>query len=129
MGTELSVLVQTPNSSRDVTGTCPCCGAALPPEIPRLSRGRLAIYTFVRDHPACTIDDIVNHVYRDRIDGGPITANNSILVSIIKTNKRLAALGHGYRIKSSHRGPGATWSLMKVEPNAHQPVPSSLPRL
>lgn len=90
---------------------CPTCGAVVPNlnEI-KLSPTQRKIYDYVSRRPGCSIDQIFNHVYSDRADGGPLCIN-TISVMIISINKRLT----GQRVAASSRGPGATYRLVKTE--------------
>ena len=60
------------------------------------------------------IGDLVDQVYADDPDGGPITAPRSVNVMIHKANAQLSTQGH--RIKSMWLGRGARYHLVKVTP-------------
>jgi len=51
------------------------------------------------------IDDLVDVVYADHPDGGPLTAKTCIYVLIHNANKKLVP--KGFVIRSEHGGPGA----------------------
>lgn len=51
-------------------------------------------------------------LYADRHDGGPDNPLNVVYVTIKKTNERLLAVGE--RVHASRRGPGATYSVVKI---------------
>lgn len=40
-----------------------------------------------------SLDGLIEAVYADRVDGGPVTAANSVSVTIVALNRRLACLG------------------------------------
>lgn len=93
--------------------TCPHCGSILPePESKfHLTPSERKVYDYIAKHPKCETNHIISHMYGGR---GPEYARLNIHVFVNRINKKL--LDH--RIQSSARGPGATYSLVKVLPNA-----------
>ena len=95
---------------------CPCCegsgeieeGAPVP-----LSPMQLCIFDIVRKSkygvpgPA-----LVDRVYADWADGGPINAYNSVQVQIRRLNDRLAKAG--LRIASETHGEGGGYKLERI---------------
>lgn len=97
---------------------CPCCHGAgrikthepLPTYLPPIGA---KIYRAVKARPGVIGGhDLVDIVYGDHRDGGPETAMDSIHVLINKMNKRLATVGEC--LKADRRGPGATYSIVKL---------------
>lgn len=88
---------------------CECCGAVIPPQRLELSPTQAKIYNFVAKRPDCNIDQIHEHLYYHRTDGGPEKA--TINTMICQLNKRLK----GHRIKCTHPGWWATYRLVKLE--------------
>jgi hypothetical protein len=58
------------------------------------------------------IGDLVNAVYADDPDGGPVTAPRSVNVMIHRANAQLAV--QGYQIKSMWLGRGARYHLVSA---------------
>ena len=102
---------------------CPCCGQLLAPAQTALSfvdkyravmkDGRMVKltalqYLLVSAVRRCglTLDELVNVAYGQRVDGGPETAFNVVLVSLSQANKRLQKLG--VAVKAERRGSGQT---------------------
>jgi hypothetical protein len=56
------------------------------------------------------IGDLVDQVYADHVDGGPVTAPRSVNVLIHRANVQLAP--QGYRIKAMSLGRGARYRLV-----------------
>lgn len=88
--------------------TCKCCGAVIPEPAQNLSPTQRKLYAFVAKHPGVTLDQIFNHLYADRADGGPLYTN-IVSVFISTMNKILV----GQRIRADKPGPGATYRLIK----------------
>jgi hypothetical protein len=61
-----------------------------------------------------TINNLVDLVYVDDPDGGPVTAQRSLNVMAHKANKQLRA--QGYQIKSMWMGRGAIYRLVRIVP-------------
>jgi hypothetical protein len=60
------------------------------------------------------IGELVDAVYADDPDGGPVTAPRSVNVMIHKANKQLRS--QGYQIKPTWLGRGARYHLVRVAP-------------
>jgi DNA-binding response OmpR family regulator len=85
---------------------CPECGQPIAPDVelsPILSR----IYEFVRRHPRCTRDQIIDHVYADDPNGGP-ESRHTIAVHIYRLNRVLRPYGIVVRATKGH---GANYSI------------------
>jgi hypothetical protein len=61
-----------------------------------------------------TIGDLVDAVYADDPDGGPVTAPRSVNVMIHMANRQLAA--QGFAIRSMWLGRGARYRLVRIVP-------------
>lgn len=102
--------------------SCPHCNRPYPPDIyvggPRGGRSRQKIYEFVKANPhGVTRQQIEDAVYGDYEDGGPLTAQSSIYVMIVKVNRVLRH--HGFIIRAE-RGRGALYTLQELKPT-HRP--------
>lgn len=103
--------VLTEQGAERETKTCPCCGSVIPNPIGRtLSPSQRKVYFFVARHAGCTWQDIADHIYSDRADGGALSARLCIATFIYHANRRLT----GQRIVCTG-GPGATYRLVKIE--------------
>jgi hypothetical protein len=92
---------------------CKCCGQILPPKIKLPAAVSQRIYDFVAKHPeGVDTARIVDHVYADRLDGGPEWSNNTVHTLICKLNHKYLA-AHGLRIKG-RGGPGSTYTLQQI---------------
>jgi hypothetical protein len=96
---------------------CPACGE--PFEADRLAAARDAltptqrrIFDAVRAVPEIQMDHIVDRVWGDDPNGGPMDARQNISVQIANANRRLKPIG--LRISASHRGAGATYSIREI---------------
>jgi hypothetical protein len=61
-----------------------------------------------------TINNLVDLVYGDDPNGGPLTAPRSLNVLAHRANKQLRA--QGYQIKSAWLGRGAIYQLVRIAP-------------
>lgn len=93
------------------TYTCPCCGGTLasPPSaeevmalqfyaiehnVPFSDIQKNIVNAMLRKYPTrISLETLVDYAYSDRIDGGPLFAKESVMVSISKLRKKLAPLG------------------------------------
>jgi len=93
---------------------CPCCGQPYPAdsgdlvfldeyrvvgkgsETVRLTTTQYKIISAVRRR-TLSLEEIINTVYGDRPDGGPLSARNTISVHMVRLNERLAPLGISVR--------------------------------
>jgi hypothetical protein len=94
---------------------CECCGHPLPTwEVQlELTRGQRAIYAALHRAgqagvPFCLLLD---RVYSDRADGGPLTATNSMQVQKNKMQPRLAKFGMKIATTKGH---DSIWRLEKL---------------
>jgi hypothetical protein len=88
---------------------CPCCGQVIAPEL-QLPLVKQRIYNAVRWSGSITRSDLMNRVYRDHRDGGPVY-ENVIAVHIKQMNERWLR-PRGIEIKGTG-GPGSTYSIRK----------------
>ena len=89
---------------------CECCGQLIPPFIKIQGPVKKAIYDFVSKHPeGVTTTQIINHVYANDVNGGPLT--NTIRVLVHRLNAELQCFG--LMIRSS-KGPGSTYTLRNM---------------
>jgi hypothetical protein len=95
---------------------CPCCnGTGLINEYPpvRLSEMQYRIWDIVRRAPhGIAVGELVNRVYADHPNGGPISAPQSVCVTVWKANKRLALANQ--KIVST-KGRGSIYSLQHID--------------
>jgi hypothetical protein len=96
-----------------MTTRCRCCGQPLPTLPDRLRRARhptlAAIVEAVQIHGgAASMEQIVQHVWRDDPDGGPLQPHANVHQAVKRGEDALAALGWSLRTR---RGPGAVWAL------------------
>jgi hypothetical protein len=95
---------------------CPCCLGAgeIEQQSPvHLSTMQLKIYDIVRRSKHGIVgEQLINKVYEDRRDGGPICARLSVHVQISNMNKRLAVVGQ--RVKATARGRGSVYKLERL---------------
>lgn len=98
--------------------TCPCClgrgkvELKEPPPVPMASLPA-QLYRVVKAKPGLLgANQIVEVLYADDIDGGPEEAVKCVHVMINRMNKLLAGVGE--KIKADRRGPGATYSIVKL---------------
>lgn len=92
---------------------CPCClgkGEIEERSPVHLSPMQFKIWDVVRrSKHGITGPDLTGKVYADKEDGGPLNANISVHVQIVKANIRLAPAKQ--RIVSTGGGPGALYRL------------------
>ncbi len=94
---------------------CPACQRPFPPALVVSGSVRQRLVNIVADRPdGIAIGDLVDQVYADDPDGGPVTAPRSVNVMIHKANKQLRA--QGYQIQSMWLGRGARYHLVRVAP-------------
>jgi hypothetical protein len=93
---------------------CPACRRPFPPPLVVTGWVRQRVVNIVSSRPdGIAIGDLVDAVYADDPDGGPVTAPRSVNVMIHKANAQLAA--QGYAIKSMWLGRGARYRLVKID--------------
>jgi hypothetical protein len=96
-----------------MTARCPCCGQPLPTLPDQLRKARhsmlAAVVEAVQIHGgAASMEQIVQHVWRDDPDGGPLQPTATVHQAAKRGKDTLAALGWSLRTR---RGPGALWVL------------------
>jgi hypothetical protein len=94
---------------------CPCCGGAgqITERSPvRLTMMQFRIWDIVRKLDGISAADLVDRVYVNHPNGGPINAAKCICVIVHHANKRLAAVNQ--RIASS-KGPGFLYRLQHLD--------------
>lgn len=89
---------------------CPHCGAVMESAI-FLAPVKQRIYDYIRRHAGCTSEEIMRSVWADDPDGGPDSNSLSVHISQMKST----LLQHNLRI-DTRRGPGATYRLIKDDP-------------
>lgn len=110
-----SVAVRLPGSSPGggTTKFCPCCGAAKPPEVPQdFKTVELLVIKFLRAHTGMVVTgrQISDYVYMGRKDGGPISAQKIIHVSVFNIR---AKLGKDAIISKRGKYGGYTWGTVR----------------
>jgi hypothetical protein len=105
-----------------MTPPCPVCGQHLPKaRVPAAARAILApkeaaVFDFVYRHPGVTKAEIIDGVYADDPDGGPLAAYETVTAYISRANKKL--IPYRLRIRASAAGgPGVTYIIVE-EPTA-----------
>lgn len=95
---------------------CPCCGGSgeieekSPVDLPGL---QFRIWDIVRkSRHGISGPALIERAYSHRSDGGPLTANIAIRVSILRANKKLAKAGQ--RIVHSNRNNGGVYRLERT---------------
>ena len=98
---------------------CKCCGQTLPRPLEfngiKLSPMQKKLITRVQRAGkfGVTLKMLVDSVYSDDPDGGPLHAERSVHVQLCLANKRLAAAG--MRMKADKRGgQGAFYTLVRI---------------
>ena len=92
---------------------CPACHRPFPPPLVVTGPLRQRMVNILADRPdGLTINDLVDQVYANEPDGGPLTAPRSLNVMAHKANKQLRA--QGYQIKSMWMGRGAIYRLVRI---------------
>lgn len=100
--------------------TCPHCGSVIPLPIEGIhfTKSERKIYEYVAKHPRCETTDIISRLYGHREDGGPEGPRTAVHVFINRINKKLT----DHKIKSSARGPGATYRLVEIKAESNASV-------
>lgn len=104
---------------------CPCCGSAMSvvevdplaiANILRFSRMQRKIFNLlVRDIGiALPTERVLDRMYDDDPDGGPIEANRSLLVITCRMRKKLKPFGLTIRSYGGGRGGGSLMSLERL---------------
>ena len=92
---------------------CPRCRRPFPPPLVVTGPLRQRMVNILANRPdGLTINNLVDLVYADDPDGGPVTAPSSLNVMAHKANKQLRA--QGYQIKSMWMGRGAIYRLVRI---------------
>jgi hypothetical protein len=92
---------------------CPQCRRPFPPALIVTGTRRQRLVDIISNRPdGIPIGDLVDQVYADDPDGGPVTAPRSVNVMIHKANAQL--LAQGYQIKSMWLGRGARYRMTKI---------------
>jgi hypothetical protein len=85
---------------------CPCCNGRgeIDDQLPvPMTRMQQKIYEIVRRHPrGIASGRVINQVYADRSDGGPLHARESMFVIICRLNRKIR--GHNLRIDTGPTG-------------------------
>lgn len=88
---------------------CEACGLPLLGQRLFQSRRRQEIYEYIRTHDGATTDEIVRHVWADKVDS---VENSNVPTQISRMRPTLRV--NGWDIYST-MGPGATYHLVKLE--------------
>jgi hypothetical protein len=103
-----------------MTIPCPCCGGSgsIEPAAPvPLSQMQFKIWSAIRQsRHGLSAPQIVERVYSDRIDGGPLHAKTCIYLTIRAANLRLKSAG--VEIASTT---GARGGIYKIQPIGYAP--------
>ena len=99
-----------------MTKTCKCCGQTLPDAYPlgvRLTAQQQLIANTVRraGQHGIMSDDLVDAIYANSRDGGPLNAKGVIHVQIYLMNKKLKTVGK--RITGAFAGPNPTFYTLQ----------------
>lgn len=99
---------------------CHCCGAVIPPEDLgiHLTPTEQKVFDYIRKHPRCTVNDLIEHLYNDRRDGGPLTASNNIYVYVARIRKKLSDANHDFTIPYTGTW-GASFRLVSTKGSSH----------
>lgn len=90
---------------------CPCCGAVAPqPTLFPHAPIKREIFEFIRKHPDCSNDAILDAIYQHDPNGGP--CSNVVRVHISRMRKTLRA--NGLDIPLQH-GFGSSYRIVKLE--------------
>jgi hypothetical protein len=79
-----------------------------------LSALQTRTYNFIATHPNCTMKSIIEYVYADDPNGGPVSAVSAIHVQIHRINKRMVGKRIKAKIRASSSGRGATYRLLNL---------------
>ena len=92
---------------------CPACHRPFAPALIVSGSVRQRLVDIVSNRPdGIPIGELVDQVYADCIDGGPVTAPRSVNVMIHKANKQLRP--QGYQIEAMWLGRGARYRLVST---------------
>jgi hypothetical protein len=103
-----------------MTLCCPQCRQPVAPTGLRLPRIKQRILESVRRRPGITVQELLDQVWADALDGGPLTGAKCLHVHVAQLNRRLAphgltvrALDGGYQLREQRTVPPpkkTTWS-------------------
>jgi len=92
---------------------CPACHRPFAPALIVSGSVRQRLVDIISNRPdGIPIGELVDQVYADCIDGGPVTAPRSVNVMIHKANKQLRP--QGYQIEAMWLGRGARYRLVST---------------
>lgn len=105
---------------------CPACQRPFPPDFDAGGPVSQAIYDYIAKHPeGVTREQLINHVYAGRLDGGPQWSNViSVLVRKInllleKRNEIVEKRGGKRKLRITSRGgPGSLYVLVEQKGEA-----------
>ena len=93
---------------------CPTCRRPFPPVLVVTGSVRQRLVNIIGNRPdGIPIGELVDQVYADDPDGGPVTAPRSVNVMIHKANAQLRQ--QGYQIESMWLGRGARYRLARIQ--------------
>jgi hypothetical protein len=94
---------------------CPACQRPLPEALIVTGPRRQRLVNILADRPdGVPVRDLVDLVYADDPNGGPLTAQRSLNVIAHRANIQLRP--QGYQIKSMWLGRGARYRLTRIAP-------------
>ena len=94
---------------------CPTCQRPFPPALVVTGSRRQRLVNILADRPdGVPVRDLVDLVYADDPDGGPLTAQRSLNVVAHHANVQLRP--QGYQIKSTWLGRGARYRIVRIAP-------------
>jgi len=94
---------------------CPACRRPFPPALVVTGSRRQRLVDILAGRPdGVLVRDLVDLVYADDPDGGPLTAQRSLNVIAHRANTQLRS--QGYQIKSMWLGRGARYRLVRIAP-------------
>src|SRR5579871_2465232 len=97
---------------------CEHCGSLLAVDyldMPHFTPHEHLVYTFVAKNAGCTAERLLQHLYADDPNGGPLTAKSAISVYICRINGKLAESNIPHRIVNVSRGYPAMYRLQETK--------------
>lgn len=92
--------------------TCPFCDQQLPRPNPFHQPLRFRIFAYLARHPGgAPTDELINYVYREHADGGPLSARSCLHTTVYSMNEVLAPLRLQIR---ATRGRGSIYRIINT---------------
>ena len=96
---------------------CECCGHPVPDNVARfrLTKTERRLYDMVvrSGRAGVSVDAVVDALYGDRVDGGPLTAR--AVVCTVRCHMNTKMKPHGFAIKSFTRSYPPQWRMELLE--------------